>query len=283
MENLNVEKKHTDAHDLSVFNDQIEMRTDAVVNGVKYLGQDVIVNNVRIKQFDGAYHINRTDTMLKTINARLIEENVDLSDCEIIDRKWAQGGVNSRTMTFNKTNVTPKSLLGDPIKGQIIIVNSYDGSRKASIMFGLMRLACLNGMVSLDKDTGVHAFKKHTNSNVFEYEYRKLGLFKEAMDNFAVQLQSYANTVVSLDTVRNTLKKTIAKNEVRENQIMDYIDSNNRGSIDKIDLYSVYNGVTEWATHQTSRENAEMNNVYLNRQVLVNKFFNSTDFKQLVA
>tara|TARA_R100000655_G_scaffold62775_1_gene101268 strand:+ start:41 stop:892 length:852 start_codon:yes stop_codon:yes gene_type:complete len=283
MENLNVEKKHTDAHDLSVFNDQIEMQTDAVVNGVKYLGQDVIVNNVRIKQFDGAYHINRTDTMLEKINARLMEENVDLSDCEIIDRKWAQGGVNSRTMTFNKTNVTPKSLLGDPIKGQIIIVNSYDGSRKASIMFGLMRLACLNGMVSLDKDTGVHAFKKHTNSNVFEYEYRKLGLFKEAMDNFAVQLQSYANTVVSLDTVRNTLKKTIAKNEVRENQIMEYIDSNNRGSIDKIDLYSVYNGVTEWATHQPSRENAEMNNVYLNRQVLVNKFFDSTDFKQLAA
>ena len=283
MENLSVEIKHTDAHDLSVFNDQIEMRTDAVVNGVKYLGQDVIVNNVRIKQFDGAYHINRTDTMLKTINARLIEENVDLSDCEIIDRKWAQGGVNSRTMTFNKTNVTPKSLLGDPIKGQIIIVNSYDGSRKASIMFGLMRLACLNGMVSLDKDTGVQALKKHTNSNVFEYEYRKLGMFKESLDSFAGQLQDYANTVVSLDVVRNTLKKTIAKNEVRENQIMDYIDSNNRGSIDKIDLYSVYNGVTEWATHQPSRENAEMNNVYLNRQVLVNKLFNSTDFKQLVA
>ena len=67
----NVTKKHTDINDLSVFNeDQIDMRTNAIIDGVKtiYLGQDVIVNGNRIGNFAGQYCINRTDTMLDQIS-----------------------------------------------------------------------------------------------------------------------------------------------------------------------------------------------------------------------
>ena len=241
----NIEVKHSNIHDLSVFqDDQIEMRTNAVIDGMQYLGQDVFVNTKRIGNFAGQYHINRTDAMLENINARLIDNDINVSDVEIVDRKWAHGGVNSRTMTFNREVINPVE--GDAVKAQITLINSYDGSRKASICFGLMRLVCLNGMIALDKDSGVQAFKKHTNGDVFGNEYNKISMFKSAVDHFDKQLQTYANTVVDLKTIRNTLKNTIAKNEVKENQIMEYVESNNRGSIDKIDLYSVYNGVTEW-------------------------------------
>ena len=278
----NIEVKHSNIHDLSVFqDDQIEMRTNAVIGGMQYLGQDVFVNNKRIGNFAGQYHINRTDTMLENINARLIENGVNIADVGIVDRKWAYGGVNSRTMTFNREVINPVE--GDAVKAQITLINSYDGSRKASICFGLMRLVCLNGMVALDKDSGVQAFKKHTNSDVFGNEYNKISMFKSAVDHFDKQLQTYANTVVDLKTIRNTLKNTIAKNEVKENQIMEYVESNNRGSIDKIDLYSVYNGVTEWATHHKVRGESEVNNVYLSRQMDVTKLLQSQDFMQLVA
>mgnify|MGYP003114524277 FL=1 len=278
----NVRKKHTDIHDLSVFNeDQIDMRTNAIIDGVKYLGQDVIVNGNRIGNFAGQYCINRTDTMLENINAKLVASNIDTSDVEIVDKKWNWGGVNSRTITFNKEVIQPKQ--GDFVKAQITLINSYDGSRKASICFGLMRLVCENGMVALDANTGVQAFRKHTNNDVFENEYNKISMFKEAVDGFDAQLQSYANTVVSLDVVRDTLKNTIAKNEVKENQIMEYVESNNRGSVDTIDLYSVYNGVTEWATHHEARKTADLNNVYLSRQMDVTKFLQSNNFTQLAA
>ena len=278
----NVKVKHSNIHDLSVFqDDQIEMRTNAVIDGMQYLGQDVFVNNKRIGNFAGQYHINRTDTMLENINARLIENGVNIADVGIVDRKWAYGGVNSRTMTFNREVINPVE--GDAVKAQITLINSYDGSRKASICFGLMRLVCLNGMVALDKDSGVQAFKKHTNSDVFGNEYNKISMFKSAVDHFDKQLQTYANTVVDLKTIRNTLKNTIAKNEVKENQIMEYVESNNRGSIDKIDLYSVYNGVTEWATHHEARKTADSNNVYLSRQMDVTKLLQSENFMQLVA
>ena len=64
---------------------------------------------------------------------------------------------------------------------------------------------------------------------------------------------------------------------------MEYVESNNRGSIDKIDLYSVYNGVTEWATHHEARKTADSNNVYLSRQMDVTKLLQSENFMQLVA
>jgi hypothetical protein len=64
---------------------------------------------------------------------------------------------------------------------------------------------------------------------------------------------------------------------------MEYVESNNRGSIDTIDLYSVYNGVTEWATHHEPRKTADLNNVYLSRQMDVTKFLQSNNFTQLAA
>ena len=43
----------------------------------------------------------------------------------------------------------------------------------------------------------------------------RLVCLKMRLLSLDTQLQSYANTVVSLDVVRDTLKKTIAKNEVK--------------------------------------------------------------------
>ena len=148
------------------------------------------------------------------------------------------------------------------------------------IAFGLIRMICSNGMIDVE---GHVQFRKHTNTNILASEYGKIGDFKLTMDNSVKQLQSMNDTVVSLDQVRKALKETIAKNEIKENTLMEYIENNNRGSVDTTNLYVVYNGLTEWATHHEARATANMNEVYLNRQAELTKLWKTSQFEALAA
>ena len=271
--------KHTDIHNLEMFeNDVVTSLIDEEVNGITYHGQDVIVNNVRVGSFTKAYKINRTDEMLTVANEHILESGIATDNVEIEDKKWAFGGVNQRTITFKDAVIDP--VRGDEINPQMIFINSYNGSRKAMIAFGLIRMICSNGMIDVE---GHVQFRKHTNNDILAQEYGKIGDFKLTIDNSMKQLQSMNDTVVTMDQVRTALKETIAKNEVKENTLMEYIEKNNRDSIDSTNLYVVYNGLTEWATHHEARTTADMNEVYLNRQAELTKLWKTPQFEALAA
>jgi len=271
--------KHTDIHNLEMFeNDVVTSLIDEEVNGVTYHGQDVIVNNVRVGSFTKAYKINRTDEMLTAANEHILESGIATDNVEVEDKKWAFGGVNQRTITFKDAVIDP--VRGDEINPQMIFINSYNGSRKAMIAFGLIRMICSNGMIDVE---GHVQFRKHTNNDILAQEYSKIGDFKLTMDNSMKQLQSMNDTVVTMDQVRTALKETIAKNEVKENTLMEYIEKNNRDSVDATNLYVVYNGLTEWATHHDARATADMNEVYLNRQAELTKLWKTPQFEALAA
>ena len=271
--------KHTNIHNLEMFeNDVVTSQLDKEIDGVKYYGQDVIVNNIRVGSFTKAYKINRTDKMLKEANQRIMQSGINTSNVEIVDKKWSYGGVNQRTITFKDAVIEP--VRGDEVNPQMIFINSYNGSRKAMIAYGLIRMICSNGMIDV---TGHGKFRKHTNNDILAQEYNKIGDFKLIVDNSIKQLQSMSDTVVSLDQVRRTLQQTIAQNDVKENMLMEYIEKNNRGSIDSTTLYVVYNGLTEWATHHDARKTADMNEVYLNRQAELSKLWNTPQFEALAA
>ena len=271
--------KHTDIHNLEMFeNDVVTSLIDEEVNGVTYHGQDVIVNNVRVGSFTKAYKINRTDEMLTAANEHILESGIATDNVEVEDKKWAFGGVNQRTITFKDAVIDP--VRGDEINPQMIFINSYNGSRKAMIAFGLIRMICSNGMIDVE---GHVQFRKHTNNDILAQEYVKIGDFKLTIDNSMKQLQSMSDTVVTMDQVRTALKETIAKNEVKENTLMEYIEKNNRDSVDATNLYVVYNGLTEWATHHEARTTADMNEVYLNRQAELTKLWKTPQFEALAA
>ena len=272
-------KKHTNIHNLEMFeNDVVTSQLDKEIDGVKYYGQDVIVNDVRVGSFTKTYKINRTDDMLRTANQHIMQSGINTSNVEIVDKKWSYGGVNQRTITFKDAVIEP--VRGDEVNPQMIFINSYNGSRKAMIAYGLIRMICSNGMIDV---TGHGKFRKHTNNDILAQEYNKIGDFKLIVDNSIKQLQSMSDTVVSLDQVRRTLQQTIAQNDVKENMLMEYIEKNNRGSIDSTTLYVVYNGLTEWATHHDARKTADMNEVYLNRQAELSKLWKTPQFEALAA
>ena len=271
--------KHTNIHNLEMFeNDVVTSLIDKEVDGVKYYGQDVIVNNVRVGSHKKTYKINRTDEMLTAANEHILESGIATDNVEIVDKKWSYGGVNQRTITFKDAVIDP--VRGDEINPQMIFINSYNGSRKAMIAFGLIRIICSNGMIDVE---GHVQFRKHTNNNILAQEYGKIDGFKLTVDNSVKQLQSMNDTVVTMDQVRTALKETIAKNEVKENTLMEYIEKNNRDSIDATNLYVVYNGLTEWATHHEARTTADMNEVYLNRQAELTKLWKTPQFEALAA
>jgi len=271
--------KHTDIHNLEMFeNDVVTSLIDEEVNGVTYHGQDVIVNNVRVGSFTKAYKINRTDEMLTAANEHILESGIATDNVEVEDKKWAFGGVNQRTITFKDAVIDP--VRNDEINPQMIFINSYNGTRKAMIAFGLIRMICSNGMIDVE---GHVQFRKHTNNDILAQEYSKIGDFKLTVDNSMKQLQSMNDTVVTMDQVRTALKETIAKNEVKENTLMEYIENNNRGSVNETNLYVVYNGLTEWATHHEARATADMNEVYLNRQAELTKLWKTPQFEALAA
>jgi hypothetical protein len=103
------------------------------------------------------------------------------------------------------------------------------------------------------------------------------------VDNSVKQLQLMNDKVVSLDQVRKALKETIASSEVKENTLMEYIENNNRGLVDTTNLYVVYNGLTEWATHHGAKAGSNMNEVYLNRQAELTKLWKTSQFEALAA
>jgi len=274
--------KHNNLNDVSFFeNDQINVRSNQIIDGVKYYGQDVIVNDARVGTFSNMYKINRTDQILRNVNDEIVKSNIDYKDVSIIDRHWSNGGKNSRTITFNNESIAPAKKIGDVSSMQITILNSYDGSMKASVAFGLLRLVCLNGMMALS--TLSSFAKKHSNADVLNNEYGKIESFKSLLDAHRNSIDVMSNKTITLAQAKQLFNSTIAKNEVKEKTLIEYVQKNNRDAHDSINVYDLYNGVTEWATHHETRKTADNNNVYLSRQMDVTKLLQSENFLQLVA
>jgi len=282
MENIKNCYKHNNLNDLSFFeSDQIYVRSDHIMNEVKYFGQDVIVNDARVGTFSNMYTVNRTDNILANVNAMVSKTGIDVTDVSVTDRKWNHGGRNSRTITFHSEKISPVKNVGDVSSMQITILNSYDGSMKASILFGLLRLVCENGMIAVSKLSSFT--KKHSNADALSGEYDKIANFKPTLEAYQNKLDTMSNKVITLDDAKKLLKDTIAKNEVKEKTLLEYVQNNTRESAGKVSLYDVYNGVTEWATHHDARSTADMRNVYLSRQMDVTKLLGSTQFEALAA
>jgi hypothetical protein len=81
MENI---KNHNDIKDLSFFSsDRVISRQDKIIDGVKYYGQDVIVNDVRVGNFSGQYQVNKTADILTGVNDFLDSQNMLNTDVTV--------------------------------------------------------------------------------------------------------------------------------------------------------------------------------------------------------
>lgn len=175
----------------------------------------------------------------------------------------------SREIIFNdySANIKASRKLHDTMSLKAKIVTSLDGLFPMSITFSIMRLACLNGMIT--PDNFINTSKKHTtnfNIDSFGEDLEKrsalaLKTFDKDIDLFKVLAKSNVNGVqnvehffkrsLCLDKSRSYDVEKQFNSELFERMMREYkINTRFLGST----AWSVYNTMTHYSTHaQDSR------------------------------
>jgi len=150
------------------------------------------------------------------------------------------------------------SRVGDVFGYKLTLKNSFDRSIRAAFALGFMRLTCMNGASTLEKEFGVT--RKHSANvtvdflgsaidNALTRGQSALGVFDKMADVFISDEQgvNVLNQLVTIDVLSGTLRESIKTLWLAP-----------RREADKArNLYNLYNAVTEHLTHQVSRERYE--------------------------
>jgi hypothetical protein len=154
----------------------------------------------------------------------------------------------------------------DRVKGmelgmRLTLQNSFDRSLRVSFALGMVRLVCLNGMTTLEKEFGMT--RKHSSnveiSFIGDALDKATGSFAEAAQGFSVlgerdisqeQGRNILNQLNKAKVLSNVVKDGILK--VWENPIREEDEARN--------LWTLYNAATQHLTHEVSGDRFEYAN-----------------------
>jgi len=154
----------------------------------------------------------------------------------------------------------------DRVKGmelgmRLTLQNSFDRSLRVSFALGMVRLVCLNGMTTMEKEFGMT--RKHS-SNV------EIGFIGDALDkatgSFHKAAQGFSvlgERDITQDQGRNILNQ-LNKAKVLSNVVKDGIlkvwENPTREEDEARNLWTLYNAATQHLTHEVSGERFEYAN-----------------------
>jgi hypothetical protein len=168
------------------------------------------------------------------------------------------GGGQRMFAEFTFKNRQLASKVGDTFGTKIIVQNSFDRSLRASLSLGLLRLVCLNGAATEDREFSMT--RKH--STKFSIDFVGEAIDK-AMDSRAKALALYdslAQKSISDEQGVIILKHLIAMGHLSEKlaECMTTLWLAPKRAEDKgRNLFNLYNAVTEHLTHQVQAERYE--------------------------
>lgn len=173
---------------------------------------------------------------------------------------------------FTFANKQLASAVGDVFGYKLTLKNSFDRSIRAAIALGFLRLTCLNGASTMEREFNVT--RKHSANVTIDF----LGdAIDKAIDGGAQALKVYdAMAKVELpDELGVNVLNQLVVADVLSGSLMEDIQTlwlNPRRPEDKArTLYSLYNAVTEHLTHKVEAERyeyaAKVNNSVLVRLV----------------
>lgn len=179
------------------------------------------------------------------------------------------GGGERFYATFTFENKQLATALGDTVGYRLILKNSFDRSMRAAFSLAFLRLACFNGMTTLQKEFGVT--QKHSSSI-------DVGFLGNAIENAIANgsqalgvFDLMAKTKVTDEQGQNILKHLEAGNVLSGTlrQSMETLWLAPKRKEDKArNLYNLYNAVTEHLTHQVEKDRFEYANK-VNDNVLI--------------
>jgi hypothetical protein len=108
------------------------------------------------KKTSDRYAIVPTNDLISKVNEVLDGNEIAVDSMKLLKSNRAlKGSSHAIEYTLN----SPMSIMGDDIKPRIIIVNSYNGEKALTVLCGIFRLVCRNGLVvgtTLYKERAIH-------------------------------------------------------------------------------------------------------------------------------
>ena len=227
---------------------------------------------------------------------------IDFTDADLNVTSYENGAMAKMEMLLP----AHKAKVGNhDLSMKYIARNSYNGRWKFQSFFGYMNHVCFNTLVSGQKLA--YSADRHTLNFNVESSNRKIKNAVEAITSETETFQKWWDIEVEDDAVADVFKKTIAKNNINDNQIKygakelnqkrlltlmalyddevaqihgkgDYGRKGAKGS-----LWCAYQAATAWSTHlrdvETSAKKPYI--VQKDRQTQVRKLITSNEWKQL--
>ena len=253
-------------------NDNIHQDPD---RKVIYTDQSSKVINVVKKGY--TFENNQPSDIVRLSEATLLQSGVSLKGLS----RTAQIAPDGSKMILQYT--LPEFTIdlgnGDETRFQILFYNSYDGSWSFTVRAGAIRMACLNGQVSVDD---ISMFKaKHTPSINPDHARRKMVL---AIQQFYTEGERWARwkeqSVTNREALRTfadaagckfvhenndmTLMELFQHKNVYSNRSLMYMwnqYTNHEQPKLGSNEWAVYNALTHWSTHAPAGRKTDENNV----------------------
>ena len=170
--------------------------------------------------------------------------------------------------------------VGDEMGFRLIVQNSFDRSLKVSFALGFLRLACTNGMTTLERELDMvkrHTKKIDINSLLTDQALGEaLAKFDDAANVYTEIARKDVTQQQGLNVLQNLQKKNVFSEKVREGiaSIWNNPRRDEDGKAGEMrNLYQLYNAGTEWLTsaHHTDSKGNELGTYESRRFELANR------------
>ena len=231
--------------------------------------QEALIHNGKPTGFFGNFRDDTGACLGVTSEQYALVQNTDLLDAALAalearglkdfeQRVIITGDGEKMFAEFSFKNKQLASAVGDIFGYRLLLKNSFDRSTRAAFELGFIRLTCLNGANTLEKEFGVTA--KHAGKVSVEFVGRAVDRALEQGQHALKVYDMLAEIAISDEQGQNVLKQLEAAKFLSGSlrQSMETLWLAPRRDEDKArNLYNLYNAVTEHLTHQVSSERFE--------------------------
>jgi len=161
---------------------------------------------------------------------------------------------------------TTVPMVGDVMNYRLTVQNSFDRTLRVSFALGLMRLVCLNGMQTMEKDIDMvskHSTKLNLDNLITDSALdNALAFLKESGNVYGQLAATKLDDEKGLNILTNLTKKKVMSEKVRErvagiwSNREDLLRTNNTDP----NLYNLYNSVTQHLTDDVEETRFEYSN-----------------------
>ena len=200
------------------------------------------------------YKLVRNEDVFPHISDALDRTDIDLRDMTVFDQVDFSGARTIRTYNFPHHSIDIGG--GDKVCLQVKATNSYDGSNAFGFLFGGYRFICSNGMVV--GTSLARAKRKHTTNINVEEMINKLNIAANSYFENEPMWKKWASTHITDEQALAVLLELAGGNEdgrlYKQLIPMWWKERSALGAT----AWALYQVVTAWSTHTTSRtrENA---------------------------